>query len=46
MEAAAGLARPLPRFAMIRARREDTRVISLRTKALIGIALIAFLAGI
>jgi hypothetical protein len=31
---------------MIRARREDTRVISLRTKALIGIALIAFLAGI
>jgi hypothetical protein len=31
---------------MIRARREDTPVISLRTKALIGIALIAFLASI
>jgi hypothetical protein len=31
---------------MIRARREDTRVIGLRTTALIGIALVAFLAGV
>jgi hypothetical protein len=46
MAAAAELVRPLPRWALIRARRDDSPVMSLRTKVLIGIALVRGFWGV